>query len=88
MSPEQASGDPIDARTDIFALAITLYEVTTGTRLFKRENELETLHAVIECEVTAPSEIIPGYDEKLEAIIMRALSYDPDDRHDPEFRHP
>ncbi len=80
MSPEQASGDPIDARTDIFALGITLYEVTTGTRLFKRENELETLHAVIECSIKPPSDIIPGYDPDLEAILLRALAYDPDDR--------
>lgn len=81
MSPEQASGDPIDARTDIFALGITLYEVTTGTRLFKRDNELETLHAVIEGVVTPPSEVIPGYDKDLETIILKALAYDRDDRY-------
>ncbi len=80
MSPEQASGDPIDGRTDIFALGITLYEVTTGVRLFKRDNEIETLHAVIECNVTPPSQILPGYDDELEAIIMRALAFDPDNR--------
>ncbi|MEZ4269878.1 MAG: serine/threonine-protein kinase [Myxococcota bacterium] len=81
MSPEQASGDPIDGRTDIFAMGITLYEVTTGTRLFKRENELETLHAVIEGEVKAPSEVIPNYDPELEKIVLKALTYDPDERY-------
>jgi len=80
MSPEQASGDPIDARTDIFALGITLYEVTTGVRLFKRDNEIETLHAVIECNVAAPGEVLPGYDPDLETIVMKALSFDPDAR--------
>ena len=80
MSPEQASGDPVDARTDIFALGITLYEVTTGTRLFKRDNEIETLHAVIECKVTPPAEVLPGYDVELESIVMRALKVDPDSR--------
>ncbi|MEE8408989.1 MAG: serine/threonine-protein kinase, partial [Myxococcota bacterium] len=81
MSPEQASGDPIDGRTDVFALGITLYEVTTGVRLFKRENEIETLHAVIECSVTAPSELVPGYDDTMQEIVMRSLALDPDDRH-------
>ncbi len=81
MSPEQAMGDPIDGRTDVFALAITLYEITTGTRLFKRNNELETLHAVIECEITPPSNIIAGYDPELEKILLKALSHEPDNRY-------
>ena len=81
MSPEQASGDPVDARTDIFALGTTLYEITTGTRLFKRDNELETLHAVIACNVPAPSEVVPGYDAQLEDIVLKALAYDAGQRY-------
>lgn len=81
MSPEQASGDPLDGRTDIFALGITLYEITTGTRLFKRDNELETLHAVIACNVKPPREVVPNYDEDLERIVLRALAYDVDSRY-------
>ncbi|MBI5509696.1 MAG: protein kinase [Deltaproteobacteria bacterium] len=81
MSPEQASGDPIDGRTDVFALGITLYEITTGVRLFKRDSEIETLHAVIECNVTAPASLVPGYDSEMEAVVMRALAHEPDDRY-------
>ncbi|MEL6546119.1 MAG: serine/threonine-protein kinase, partial [Myxococcota bacterium] len=81
MSPEQASGDPIDGRTDVFALGITLYEITTGTRLFKRESEIETLHAVIDCEVRPPRDVNPGYDPQLEQIVLKALRKNPDDRY-------
>jgi eukaryotic-like serine/threonine-protein kinase len=81
MSPEQAQGLKIDARTDIFALATVLYEITCGVRLFKRENELETLHAVIACDVTAPSKIDPSYPPALERIVMKALSKNPSKRH-------
>lgn len=81
MSPEQAQGEPVDGRTDVFALGITLYEVTTGTRLFKRDSELETLQAVIACNVKPPSEIIPGYDPDFEHIVMTALQADPNQRY-------
>jgi eukaryotic-like serine/threonine-protein kinase len=55
MSPEQASGDQIDQRTDQFALGIVAYELTTSTRLFKYPNEIMTLHAIIECRITPPA---------------------------------
>ena len=74
MSPEQAAGETVDARTDVFALGVTLYEVTTGQRLFRRDNEIETLHAVIACEVPPPSAVLPGYDPELEAVVVRALA--------------
>lgn len=80
MSPEQAAGDPIDGRTDVFALGITLYEVTTGTRLFKRESEIETLHAVIECDVPRPRSVNPNYEAGLEEIVLTALAKNPSER--------
>ncbi len=81
MSPEQATGDKVDGRSDVFALGITLYEVTTGTRLFKKASEVDTLNAVVACEVTPPSQVLPQYDTDLEAILMRALKRDPDQRY-------
>jgi eukaryotic-like serine/threonine-protein kinase len=81
MSPEQALGDPIDQRTDIFALGIILYETTTGTRLFKRHNELATLQAIIKCEFTPPSEALPGYPSGLETVLLRSLEKHPADRY-------
>lgn len=81
MSPEQASGHPIDARTDQFALGIVLYELTTMKRLFKRENEIMTLHAIIECEVPRPSTVVADYPAGLERIVMKALAKRPEDRY-------
>ena len=82
MSPEQALGDGIDHRTDIFALGIILYETTTGTRLFKRHNELATLQAIIKCEFVPPSEALPNYPPELEDVLLKALEKDPDLRYD------
>jgi len=81
MSPEQAAGEDLDGRSDVFALGITLFEISTGQRLFKRELELETLAAVIDCEVPAPSLLMPDYDPELERIVFRCLHPDRDQRY-------
>lgn len=76
MSPEQVKGEPIDPQADIFSLGIVLYEMTTGKRLFKRKNELQTLKAVVSEPILPPTSIIPDYPEKLSAIVMKALERD------------
>lgn len=81
MSPEQAKGKAIDGRSDIFATGVVLYEITTGQRLFKRENEIETLHAVMNCRVTPPTKLIPNYPPELERIVMRSLAADVNNRY-------
>jgi len=73
MSPEQATGARVDRRSDIFSIGILLFEMTTGRRLFKSENEMQTLRAVIEGNIPHPSAIVPGYPPELDAIVMRAL---------------
>ncbi len=74
MSPEQVHGEGIDRRTDIFALGVVLWELTTGRRLFRMENDLDTLAKVQECNVTPPSSLIRGYPTDLENIVMKALA--------------
>ncbi len=81
MSPEQASGQKIDRRSDIFALGVVLYELTTGTRLFKRANDIQTLNAVTECEVLPPSEVNPALPKDFDPIVMKALAKRPEDRY-------
>lgn len=80
MSPEQASGLEIDQRTDQFALGIVLHELLTFQRLFKRSNEIQTLTAVADCQVPPPSSINSNVAPELDAIVMKALAKNPDDR--------
>ena len=81
MSPEQCAGKPLDRRSDVFALGILLYELSTGRRLFKRESELATLKAIGEQPVTPPSAVVADYPPALEAICKRALARRPADRY-------
>ncbi len=80
MSPEQVHGISIDRRTDIFALGVVLWELTTGRRLFRMDSDLETLERVQSCVVPPPSSIIDNYPVELESIVMRALAKDPNRR--------
>jgi hypothetical protein len=74
MSPEQAIARPVDRRSDIFSLGIVLFELTTGRRLFRGDNDAETLALVVQGEIPRPSSIDPNYPPLLEAIVLKALS--------------
>jgi serine/threonine protein kinase len=76
MSPEQARGEEIDWRSDLFAVGIILFELTTGKRLFKRQGDFETLKLICEREYPRPSRVREGYPPELEVIVMRALEKD------------
>jgi len=80
LAPEQVHMEPIDRRVDVFSLGATLWEITTGKRLFKRESDLDTLRAVRDGTVPAPSSVDPTYPAELEAIVLKALARDPNDR--------
>ena len=77
MSPEQAWGNPIDHRSDIFSLGIVIYEMITGKRLFKGTTEIKTLEMVREAkaETFSPS-LVAVIPSELESIVMKALSKD------------
>jgi eukaryotic-like serine/threonine-protein kinase len=76
MSPEQARGEEIDLRTDIFALGVVLWEAVTGHRLFNRENDLATMRALVYEPIPKPSSVV-AISPELESIIMRALARNP-----------
>ncbi len=81
MSPEQASGKAIDRRSDLFALGIVLYELVTGERPFSADSERSILEAVRECRVRPPRALNPRIPDRIEALVMKALERDPDDRY-------
>jgi serine/threonine-protein kinase len=73
MSPEQAYGQPLDGRSDVFGLGTIFWEILTGERLFKRETETDTLRAVVGAELKTPSTVTRGVPKALDAVVMRAL---------------
>ncbi len=80
MAPEQCLRRPIDCRTDIFALGVVLYELTTGHRLFGGALESRIMACLRREEVQPPSRVVPKYPADLERICMRALRFDPEER--------
>ncbi len=80
MSPEQCKGKPIDRRSDIFALGIVLYELTTLRRAFKGNDDFETMKRIVAGDVVLPSIAVPGYPRELEAIVLTAMANDPSAR--------
>jgi len=81
MAPEQVRGYEVDHRTDVFALGILLYELTTRRRAFPASAAEEQLRMFSQRVVAPPALAIEGYPWELERIVMKALEYDPDDRH-------
>src|SRR5262249_50228928 len=77
LSPEQARGQPADRRSDVFALGIVLYEITTMRRAFRGRTEYDTMQKVASAAVQRPTEMITGYPPPLEAVVMKALAGDP-----------
>lgn len=74
MSPEQARGEPLDQRSDVFGLGTVFYELLTLSRLFKRDTEFATLKAVVGAKLVPPSELVPEIPKALDAIVLKALA--------------
>lgn len=78
MSPEQISAKTVDARTDVFALSIVLWEMLTMRRLFQGENEVDTIQRVKNCKIDVEMRSLNAeIDEELEAIVKKGLAKDP-----------
>jgi len=80
MAPEQVKGQETDARSDIYALGMMLYEVLTGRTPFDTENEFELMKLQTEAMPPSPRSINPSIPERVEAAIMRSIQKNPDHR--------
>ena len=81
MSPEQIRGLPLDGRSDLFAIGVCLYEMLTGERLFVGDSDFSVLEKVRKVDVLPPSHFNRKIPAPLEAIVMKALAKDVDDRY-------
>ena len=83
MSPEQATGGQVDARSDVFSFGAVLYEMVTGRRPFGGASTAEMLAALLKEEPHPPSEVVADVPKELERIILRCLRKEPQRR----FQH-
>jgi serine/threonine-protein kinase len=81
LAPEQAALGAFDRRVDVYSLGITLWELGTGKRLFKRDTDVETVAAIRKAHVPDPRDIVLTYPDALYRILERALRVNPDERY-------
>ncbi|MDC0708216.1 protein kinase [Stigmatella sp. ncwal1] len=77
ISPEAAAGRPLDARNDVFALGVVLFELLTGTLPFRRDHDAASLNAVVREPAPVPSQLKPSIPQDVSDLILRALVKDP-----------
>jgi len=82
MSPEQALGDDVDRRTDLFALGVVFWELLAGRRLFKAKTDFGTVQNVCQMSVPPPSKYNPAVPEELNRIIRKLLKRSSNNRYD------
>jgi serine/threonine protein kinase len=76
LSPEQARCERLDRRTDVYAMGLVLYEITTGRRMHRAESEVGLLARVCEGVYTPPTAFLPEYDVELAEIVRHTLEPD------------
>ena len=81
LSPEQARGKPVDQRSDLYSLGIVLYEMLTGKVPFTGDAAVEIAMKHLSVVPDPPSKLRPEVSHDLDAVVMRALAKDPDDRY-------
>jgi eukaryotic-like serine/threonine-protein kinase len=80
MSPEQAAGETVDGRSDLFSLGAVLYTLLTGRRAFEGQSLPATVTQVLHAKQEPPSQLVPGLPPAIDALVGRALAKNPNDR--------
>ena len=76
MSPEQARGEDVDERTDLFSFGLVLYEMVTGRQAFEGRTHIAVLDGILNREPVAPRHINPAVSPEIEEIVLRAIEKD------------
>lgn len=81
MSPEQCSGQALDRRSDLFSIAVVIYEMLTGEKPFQANSVHATMMKVVQSNPEPPSTFNPGLPKTIDAIMAKALAKSPDARY-------
>ncbi len=81
MAPEQLLGRKVDARADLYALGVVLYELVTGRSPYQEKVPTALIYEIVNQPVRSPREVAPAISERLEAIILRCLAKEPERRY-------
>jgi serine/threonine-protein kinase len=81
MAPEQALGEKVDRRADIFSIGLILWEILAGRRMFKGVPDIAAMHCLIKGDLPRPSSVARNVPPGIEAICMKAIAHNRADRH-------
>jgi uncharacterized membrane protein affecting hemolysin expression len=81
MSPEQALGEPIDHRADIYALGLVFYETLTGKRVYEFSSDIDAIRSIPKLNIEPVSNLVPGVHEALNRIVMKCLEKQKENRY-------